>query len=260
MTTLVAGAAVVPKQQVALPWSRIIRTRTGTGVTSEHAAPLEWWQQAPPVLMPVPAVEAAAKAELAGKRVVVVDATRGLWVYEQRAVTEPHSRNGRQVVGVVDEASYWHMLDDPSAAVIPRSQPVETLWVEQPVDVGNTSPVPLNQDDLPRSARTKSLVVDATRPPVRWLRFAPHESEVTGGRAWVLTPDGPTRGLRVLGEPRRWTFANAIDWSKGLEGLDQPALGTAVPVCTEQAWYRWRRTGDAPVAVEFFPTALVWLE
>jgi hypothetical protein len=249
---------VAPKPQVAIPlvpW--IIDAQPGPGVTSSEPADLEWWQKAPPVLMPVPAAEAG---QLTGKRVVVVDAARGLWLYEQRAVTEPHVRNGVQVVGVLDESAYWHSQDEPDAVVVPRSQPLDTLWVEKPVDVGNTSPIPPAQDDLARSARTKSLVVDLDRPPVRWLRFAPHELEVTGARAWVLAPDGYEFGVRALGEPRRHKFEGAIDWSKGIESLDKPAIGTAVPVCSEIRWYRWRRTGEAPQQVEWYPTSLVWLE
>ncbi|GLY54840.1 hypothetical protein Lesp01_84950 [Lentzea sp. NBRC 102530] len=249
---------VAPKPQVALPllpW--IIEAQPGSGVTSNERADLEWWQQAPPVLMPVPAVEAGP---LKGKRVVVVDADRGLWLYEQRAVTEPHVRNGVPVIGVLDEAAYYLSQDEPDAVVVPRSQPLDTLWVEKPVDVGNTSPIPPAQDDLAKSARTKSLVVDLDRPPVRWLRFAPHELEVTGARAWVLTRDGYEFGVRVLGEPRRHKFEGAIDWSKGIESLDKPAVGTAVPVCSEIRWYRWRRTGEAPQQVEWYPTEFVWLE
>lgn len=224
--------------------------------SSEQTAPLEWWEKAPPVLMPVPAVEACP---LTGSRVVVMDTDQGVWLFDQRAVTEPHEREGQQVVGVLDEAEWYRAADESEYIAVPHSRPLDHLWVEQPVDVGNTSPVPPRQDDLTPANRTKSLIVDTTRPPVRWLRYAAHESELTGTRAWIVTKEGPVFGWRVLGEPRRRQFPNTLNMTRGLDSLDTPLVGTAVPVCRERQWYQWRR-GQGRPAVQWAAIQFVWLE
>jgi hypothetical protein len=225
-------------------------------MTSGERTTLEWWEQAPPVLMPVPAGEACP---LTGSRVVVMDTEHGVWLFDQRAVTEPHKRNGQQVVGVLDEAEWYRVSDEPEYLAIPHSRPLDNLFVEQPIDVGNTSPVPPRQDDLTPANRTKSLIVDTTRPPVRWLRYAAYESELTGARAWIMTKQGGTYGWRVIGEPRRREFPNTLNLTRGIDSLSEPVVGTAVPVCSERAWYLWRRSDVAPT-VQWAAIQFVWLE
>lgn len=215
-----------------------------------------WEYRAPPVLMPVPAAEVT---ELSGRRMVHHDASQGVWIYELRAVTEPHQRDGRRVVGVLDEAEWYRTLREPDYVAVPRSCALQDLWVEVRQEVGNVSPMEPDQADIVGQFRTKSIVSDLSRPPVRWLRFAQLETEVTGARAWMMTPQGPSSGWRVVGEPRRRTFETTLNFTRGLDSLDEPVVGTVVPVCTEADWYRWRQTGEVPQC-KWPATQFVWLE
>jgi hypothetical protein len=205
--------------------------------------------------MPVPAAEVRP---LAGKRVVMCDADQGIWVYGQWAVTEPHDRDGETVVGLLDSADWYRRKRDPEHVIVPRSHPLSGLWVELPQDVGNVSPIPPDQSDVRPAFRTKSIVADLSRPPVRWLRFSQFETEVNGSRCWVLTPSGASPAWRACGEPRRKVYST-IDLTDGLDGLDKPVVGTVVPVCLEEEWYQWRQTGQPP-RLRRIPTQLVWLE
>jgi hypothetical protein len=219
--------------------------------------PDEAWQwRAPPVLMPVPAAEISL---LRGERVVMFDADHGGWVYDQFAVTEPHQRDGETVVGLLDAADWYRSKREPDHVVVPRSHPLTELWVEVPQDVGNVSPVPPDQSDMLPSVRTKSLIVDLTHPPVRWLRIGLLQDRLNGSRCWLLTPKGPSRGWRVCGEPRRAEYRNTINLAEGLDGLNKPVIGTVTPVCAESAWYRWRQTGETP-RLRLEATRFVWLE
>lgn len=221
-----------------------------------------WQWRAPPMLMPVPAADVQP---LTGQRVVVFDRdhnhdhNRSIWVYGQWAVTEPHDRDGETVVGLLDEADWYRHQREPEHVVVPRSHPLSGLWVELPQDLGNVARPQPDYADVRRSLRTTSIVADLTRPPVRWLRFGMLETELTGSRCWVLTPEGPQSAWRVCGEPRRGSYTTTINFNDGLDGLDKPVIGTLVPACPEDAWYRWRQTGEPP-EVTLYATQFVWLE
>lgn len=219
--------------------------------------PEEAWEwRAPPALLPVQATDFTP---LAGRRVIACDQTSGMWVYGMWAATEPHDRNGTTMVGLLDEADWYRRQREPEHVVIPQSYPLSDLWVEVPQDLGNVARTQPDQSDLHKSLRARSIVDDATRPPFRYLRFGPTQEKMTGDRCWVLTPAGPTPDWRVGGEPRRGAYHGTIDFTAGLEGLDQPITGTLVPVCKEDAWFRWKQTGEVPRYALAAPR-FVWLE
>jgi hypothetical protein len=190
---------------------------------------------------------------------VVFEPKGGLWLYEQRAATEPHQYKGQTVVGVLDEADWYRARRDPDSIAVPRPHPIDRLWVELPQHVGEGTPHRADQSDLPEKFRARSFVTDTSRPPVRWLRHAPQETELTGGRCWVITPHGPVQAGRVCGEPRRDLYRTTVDFRRGLEGLNEPIFGSVVPVSSEEHWYRWRQTGQRPHLVHA-ATIFVWLE
>jgi hypothetical protein len=163
------------------------------------------------------------------------------------------------VVGLLDEADWYRAQRDPDHVVVPRSHPLSELWVELPQDLGNVARPEPDQSDVHRLTRTKSFVADSTQPPFRWLRFGMLETELTGSRCWILTPEGPLSGWRVCGEPRRGPYTTTVNLTEGLDGLDKPVVGTLVPVCQEDAWYRWRQTSEAPT-LTMVATQFVWLE
>lgn len=227
---------------------------------------LAWVNQVPPVLWPVPVTETpqilGADFTLVGKRLVVsaAGANPGYWLYEQRAVTKIHDRNGQQVLGVVSESDWYRQQRDPTHPVVPHSVPVEQVFFEATVPMHDASPISPDQSDIRRDSRSASLVTDSTQPPVRWPRQATRERFVTGSRCWFLHREGPQRGYRAVGEPRR-REVGTIDFSRGLEGLDTPIISTMIPLYRERDWYRWMDTGDRPEEpLVLAETKLVYLE
>lgn len=208
-----------------------------------------WWRRRPPVLVPVPATEATGP--LTGCRIIV--AQDGLWLYDQRACTEIHSYRGGRVVGVLDEAEWYRTQREPDLArAVPHPRPVEQIWVEQPVELDAMA-------DEERPELSGTLVEDTSRPPVRWLRPATAERAITGTRVWVISSQGPIHGLRALGEPRREAMPTTLNLSAGLDGLDEPVVGTVIPVATESEWYRWRQSSQRMQAITM-AAQFVWLE
>lgn len=225
-----------------------------------------WDPQPPPVLWPVPAVEAPALAgddySLTGRR-VVVGAARGVgeWAYDQRAATPIHERNGQQVIGVLPESDWYRQQRDATVPVVPRPVPASRVFVDVTVPVdAEAAPAASDQSDLRVEARSASLVSDPNLPPVRWPRQATGERFLTGARCWCPQQHGPEQGWRVVGEPRRREVP-VLDFSSGLDGLDTPMTSTAVPLWPEADWYRWLDTGEPPAqSIPIVETHMVYLE
>lgn len=212
-------------------------------------AGLDWPDQVPPVLWPVPVSETPALLgedfTLVGKRVVIGTGPAGQWVYEQRASTPIHERDGQSVIGVLSEAEWYRQQREPTYPVVPHPVPVELAYYEALVPMHDATPITPDQSDLFPASRSASLVTDPTEPPVRWPRRATSERFLTGARCWFLWRDGPIRAYRAVGEPRR-EEVGTVNLSRGLEGLDKPVVSTVVPLFHEADWYRWLDTGDSP--------------
>lgn len=218
----------------------------------------EWAYRRPPVLLPVPAADARP---LTGKRVVAW-ATGGVWRYDVRAATEPHWYEDRWCVGVLDEGDWYRRERDPSscAALVPRPYPLDWLWVEQPVAVGDVAePEPVDQPQSWFMGYAAHLVARTDAPPVRYPRPALAAPAVPpGARAVLMAPEGPQFRLRVAGMPRLGEFPETLNLT-GLEELDEVPIGPVVPLCWEDQWYRWVQDGVPPNAGECWLVA-VWLE
>ncbi|MFD9964853.1 hypothetical protein [Amycolatopsis sp. NPDC058986] len=223
----------------------------------------DWTTQRPPVLSPVPVTTALrlhGQLELIGQRVVVGDPRSGAWVYDQRAATKVHARDGQKMVGVVAEVDWYRQQRDPAYPVVPFSVPADRVWFELTDMVDpDAAPAPLDQSDLLPGYRSVSLVSDPTMPPVRWPRRADGERAVTGARCWLVMESGVHGGFRAAGEPRR-SEVPAVNLSRGLEGLNQPVIGTIIPLYREMDWYRWQDTGDLPRQRFDAESQLVYLE
>lgn len=224
-------------------------------------------EQAPPVLWPVPIAETrslfGADFTLIGARVIVgrADNHPGRWLYDQRAATKIHDRNGQRMIGVLSESDWYRQQRDPTYPAIPHSVPVELVYYETTVPIGDVGPRPTDQSDMPSYARCASLVTDPERPPIRWPRRATRERFVSGARCWLIREAGPDPGYRIVGEPRR-AEVPTIDFDAGIEGLNTPVISSEVPVYSESNWYRWMDTGELPAGdpVVLAEAALVWLE
>lgn len=215
----------------------------------QHADIDEWPNQIPPVLWPIPVDDTAAllggEFSLVGRRVVVGTGQNGHWLYQQRATTPIHERDGDRVIGVLSEHDWYRHQRDPTYPVVPHSVPVDRAYYEMLVPMGDAAPVASDQSEIPPASRTASLVTEPIEPPVRWPRRATRDSFLTGARCWVLSQDGPIRAYRAVGEPRR-REVGTVDLSNGLEGLDTPVVSAMVPLYPEPEWYRWMDTGEWP--------------
>lgn len=222
--------------------------------------------QVPPVLWPVPLLEAldllGGPAQLPGRRIVVGDldeSWQGHWLYEQRAVTQPHLLNDATCVGVLAEVDWYRQQRDSTYAAVPHPVPAARVYLEFEHPVGADTPTVPDQSDLAQERRSNSLVADPTVPPVRWPRRADGELRVTGARCWMLSHLGIESGFRAVGEPRR-EEVGTIDFRHGLEGLDEPVISTSLPLIAESEWYAWHDTGRSPSQRSMVEAALVWLE
>lgn len=218
-----------------------------------------WEYQRPPVLVPAPA--SSARSNLAGRRVIAHDPSDGVWRYDLRAATESLAHQGQVVVGVLAEADWYRQQRDSAVHVAPHSVPLDTLWIEHLVDDADLMPHTPDQSDIPQAAgRARRLVEDITAPPVRYLRPAVHADALVGARACVMSPSGPLWDQRIVGDPRRQVFPpSTLNFTRGVESLGDPVVGTVVPVCREADYYAWGETGDLPRAI-MHATRFVWLE
>lgn len=139
--------------------------------------------------------------------------------------------------------------------------PAALVWAERETDVGpDDEPVPPDQSGITPDGRAARMVTDVSSPPVRWPRRATTVTSVLGARCWIVTPDGVLPAYRALSEPHP-SEVGSIDFSAGLEGLDQPVVTTMVILCHEADYYRWADNGRAAdVDVYKVEASLVWLE
>lgn len=223
-----------------------------------------WAEQVPPVLWPVPIAEAGSLVEEfdpIGCRVVVSHQPHtGRWVYQQRAFTRIHEYQGAPSIGVIPELDWYRQRRDPSYVAVPHPVPVERVFVELGMPMRGEQPVPPDQSELRPSARSASLVTDLDSPPVRWPRRANGQEFVTGARCWVIDSGGPRRDWRAVGEPRK-SEVGTIDFTQGLDGLDQPTVSTMIPLLREPDWYQLIDTGGSQTdEVLLAESYLVFLE
>ena len=224
-----------------------------------------WSKQVPPVLWPVPVVDAASFLggvdNLVGERLIIRDDVpdAGRWIYDQRAATRLHDHAGEQLVGVLPEAEWYRRRRDDAYLAVPRAIPAEQVYVEIPTSVEpGTEPVSDAQSDIPYH-RTKSMVSNPGEPPVRWARRASDERFVTGARCVLLTADGYKRGYRAVGEPRRGADPK-LRFDAGLADFDKPRTVAEIPLISEDAWYEWQDTGLLESAIFMVEAPLVFLE
>ncbi|HEY3479623.1 MAG TPA: hypothetical protein VGL02_12070, partial [Streptomyces sp.] len=201
------------------------------------------------MLWPVPVADAGAflgdADQVEGERVVIRDdiPDAGRWIYDLRAATRVHDRDGKQFIGVLPEAEWYRRQRDDTCLAVPRSIPAEQVYIEipTPVDPG-TAPAPADQSDIPYH-RTRQLVSNPGEPPIRWARRATEERFVTGARCTILTGEGFKRGYRAVGEPRRGADPK-LRFDAGLDEFDKPRPTAMIPLVGEDAWYRWQDTGQ----------------
>ena len=227
----------------------------------------DWRLDVPPVLWPVPVMDACellpdktSLADLIGHRVVLGDPVAGLYFYDVRLVIAPHMHQGAQVVGVVPEIDWYRRERDDTAAVVPTPVPVTRVWYEvgkymEPTD----QPIPLSQDDVQPARRSAHLVPRVDEPPVRWPRNCAEMIGVTGARCWL----GARPNFRIASEPVKQQDPSGVDLTQGLDGLDKPVVAPVVRVLREADWYRQLDTGaDRSRNLEIWhaEASLVWLE
>lgn len=216
----------------------------------------EWEYARPPVLVPH---SAADVSELRGRRVIVHDPQHGIWRYDLRAVCNAHEDG--PAVSVVSEADWYREQREPGEIALPWLLPLDRVWIEHAVDRGDFAESVPDQSDIPVDAgRSRRLIEDISRPPVRYPRPAVRATALVGARACVMTPSGPVWDQRIVGDPRRQVFPpETLNLSRGFDSLGEPVVGTVIPVCTEDEFYAWEQTGQPPDPV-LHATRFVWLE
>ncbi|MER7015845.1 hypothetical protein ABT324_30795 [Saccharopolyspora sp. NPDC000359] len=214
----------------------------------------EWERARPPILVPHPAADVD---QLRGRRVIVHDPEHGIWRHDLRAVCAPHGASA--TVSVVNEGDWYRELRGEEIA-LPWLVDLDRVWVEEPVDRLDAESVP-DQSDIPVAAgRSRRLIEDTSRPPVRYPRPAVRAAAMVGARACVMTPEGPVWDQRIVGDPRRHEFPpTVLNFSRGVESLGEPVVGAVVPVVPEDDYYLWEQTGQSPEPV-LHAARFVWIE
>lgn len=222
-----------------------------------------WWDLVPPVLCPAPLTDPTVQADpeaLIGARVILGSPVAGTWLYDQRAVTKIHERDGQTLIGVLSEVDWYRQLRDPTYLAVPASVPIERVFVELPEDPGpGAAPAQPDQSDMLPGGRSVSMVSHPSIPPVRWPRRSDRERFITGARCRLVLRDGVLDGFRVAGEPRRAT-SDVLNLSGGLEDLNTPPIVATAPVLRESDWYAWSDTGVHPARRFNVQTQLIYLE
>jgi hypothetical protein len=181
----------------------------------------------PPPLAPVPAVKSF---DMRGARVIIGLAGQG-WRGDLRA-DDPLMRGGTLMVPVLSESDFYRSEDEGSEALA-ALHPAEHVWVEKP------------DEDAERITAPRHLferLVDAETPPNRYPVPASEMHGLTGRRVWYWRDGSFASDLRCVTE--------AFENSNG---------DIAVRLCPERDWYRWARTGKAPIMDEAL-IHLVWAE
>lgn len=220
----------------------------------------------PPVLWPVPLTEAPAMVgdvsgvdDLIGERIVISSPVDGVWYYDMRLMTAPHTRGDDRVVGVLPEIDWYRQQRDQTYIAVPRSVPVDRVWHEIETEMPDSSaPASLPQDDIPENSRAAHLVPSIDSPPVRWPRkSAVVTGSLTGARCWI----GGHRGYRIGCEPYRQEAEGRLHFWGGLDQLDRPVFTTCVRLLDEETWYKaLDHGGDFDNGVYQVETSIVWLE
>lgn len=218
----------------------------------------EWALQPPPALMPVPATEVDTLVD----RRVVLWTPEGWWRYDVRGATGPHLVSNRWCIGILSEGDWFRRERDSSVPIVPAPYPLDWIWVEEPVDTVNTD---TDLDDQHQTnvgldlGHARHLATRTDAPPVRYPQPALSFPDVQPGmRACLMTPEGPTWGLRVCGPPRLTPFDRTLNLSAGVDQLDEPPVGPTVPLCWDDQWYWWAADGVPPNATDCWIVP-VWL-
>lgn len=227
------------------------------------AASEEWFEAEPPMQFPVRLAEASKylgrEPEMPGQRIVVVDPNKG-WLYDQRAATKIHDSEAGPAVGVLPEADWYRARRDPAFCPVPHTVPVDRVWVEMRMPMGDDPPPRPDQSDIVEHGRAVAMVADVFVPPARWPRRATEVSSTVGQRCWIVTENGLREGFRALSEPYRIEFVDTISVGDGLEDLADSEASTMIRLCEESSWYRWKDTGSTRFDVYQVESYLVWVE
>lgn len=181
----------------------------------------------PPPLVPVSAVRSF---DMRGSRVVIGNPGQG-WRADLRA-DDPLMREGKLLVPVLPESDFYHSEDEGVEAMA-ALHPADSVWVERPDSEAERKTAPRHLFER---------LVDAELPPTRYPVPASEMHGLTGRRMWY------------------WRAGEFVyDMRCACEAYENSEGDIAVNLCSERDWYRWARTGTAPIMTPAL-IHLVWAE